>query len=76
VLATAVASIASLSASLRSTLSAVDLFLITTALAAIGLSTDIAGLRRTGPRPLLLGALLWILVSVSSLLLAAAAGIR
>jgi uncharacterized integral membrane protein (TIGR00698 family) len=76
VLATAVASIASLSASLRSTLSAVDLFLITTALAAIGLSTDIAGLRRTGPRPLLLGALLWILVSVSSLALAAASGIR
>jgi uncharacterized integral membrane protein (TIGR00698 family) len=76
VLASAVASIASLSASLRSTLSSVDLFLITTALAAIGLSTDIVGLRRTGPRPLLLGALLWILVSVSSLVLAAASGIR
>jgi len=51
-------------------------FLITIALAAIGLSTDIGGVRRTGPRPLVLGAALWVLVSVSSLALAAASGIR
>ena len=38
--------------------------------------TDLAGLRRTGPRPLVLGAVLWVLVSVSSLGLAAASGIR
>ncbi|MGH3629821.1 MAG: YeiH family protein, partial [Sciscionella sp.] len=42
-------------------------FLITIALAGIGLSIDIRGLRRTGPRPLLLGALLWIAVSTTSL---------
>ena len=42
-------------------------FLITTALAAIGLSTDFTALRRTGPRPLVLGAVLWIAVSVTSL---------
>ncbi|MDQ2797496.1 MAG: putative sulfate exporter family transporter, partial [Actinomycetota bacterium] len=45
----------------------VGAFLITVALSAIGLSTDFAGLRRTGPRPLILGALLWVLVSVTSL---------
>jgi uncharacterized membrane protein YadS len=37
------------------------------ALSAIGLSTDLAGLRRAGHRPLLLGALLWIVVSLASL---------
>lgn len=46
-----------------------SVFLIAMALAAIGLSTDIAGFRRTGPRPLLLGGILWVLVSVTSLLL-------
>jgi uncharacterized integral membrane protein (TIGR00698 family) len=48
-------------------LSAVSIFLITVALAAIGLSTDLAGFRRAGARPLLLGGLLWIVVSVTSL---------
>ena len=47
----------------------ISIFLIAVALAAIGLSTDIVGLRRTGPRPLLLGGILWILVSVTSLAL-------
>lgn len=46
-----------------------SVFLISIALAAIGLSTDIAGFRSTGPRPLLLGGVLWILVSATSLLL-------
>lgn len=76
VVCTAVVSIASPPANVRGALSAVALFLITVALAAIGLSTDVAGLRRTGPRPLILGAALWVLVSVSSLGLAAASGIR
>jgi uncharacterized integral membrane protein (TIGR00698 family) len=49
-------------------------FLITMALAAIGLSTDVAELRRAGPRPLLLGGLLWLVVSATSLLLQWAAG--
>ncbi|MEU9657410.1 YeiH family protein [Streptomyces chartreusis] len=44
-----------------------SVFLITVALSAVGLSTDLAALRRTGPRPLLLGACLWVTVSCSSL---------
>lgn len=49
-------------------------FLITTALAGIGLSLDVAQLRSAGPRPLVLGAALWILVTVASLGLQAATG--
>src|SRR5438552_4103512 len=41
--------------------------LITVALAAIGLSTRLGELRRTGPRPLLLGAFVWVAVAVASL---------
>jgi uncharacterized integral membrane protein (TIGR00698 family) len=52
----------------------VSVFLITVALAAIGMSTDIAGLRRAGTRPLLLGGILWVVVTGSSLLLQWAAG--
>jgi uncharacterized membrane protein YadS len=48
-------------------LSELSVFLITVALSATGLSTDLAALRRTGPRPLILGACLWAMVSVSSL---------
>lgn len=44
-----------------------SIFLITVALSAIGLSTDLAGFRRTGPRPLILGGILWIVVSATSL---------
>lgn len=44
-------------------------FLIATALAAIGLSTDLGELRRTGPRPLVLGLVLWLGVTLSSLIL-------
>lgn len=54
-------------AALQQPLSAASLFMITVALSAIGLSTDVAALRRTGARPLLLGALLWITVTVGSL---------
>jgi len=50
-------------------------FLITVALGAIGLTTDIAGFRRTGPRPLVLGGLLWILMAASSLGLMALSGL-
>jgi uncharacterized membrane protein YadS len=48
-------------------LGTLSVFLITVALSAIGLSTDPARLRRTGPAPLLLGGCLWIVVSVTSL---------
>ncbi|MGV8977237.1 MAG: YeiH family protein [Cellulomonas sp.] len=52
---------------LHPALSQVSVFLITVALTAIGLSTDLAGLRRAGHRPLLLGASLWVVVSLASL---------
>jgi uncharacterized membrane protein YadS len=42
-------------------------FLITTALAGIGLSMRLSDIRGAGVRPLLLGGLLWILVAASSL---------
>ena len=41
--------------------------MITFALAAVGLSTSVVDVRRAGPRPLLLGAILWVLVGASSL---------
>ncbi len=42
-------------------------FLITVALAAIGVSTDFGALRRAGFRPMLLGIALWALVAGTSL---------
>jgi uncharacterized integral membrane protein (TIGR00698 family) len=47
----------------------VAVFLIATALAAIGLSTDVRALRRTGPKPVVLGLALWAGVTSSSLIL-------
>jgi uncharacterized integral membrane protein (TIGR00698 family) len=55
-------------------LAATGAFLITTALAGIGLSLRPADMRKTGHRPLLLGALLWITVAASSLGLQALTG--
>jgi uncharacterized integral membrane protein (TIGR00698 family) len=52
----------------------VSIFLITVALSAIGLSTDIAGFKRAGAKPLLLGACLWVVVSLTSLVLQLATG--
>jgi uncharacterized integral membrane protein (TIGR00698 family) len=52
----------------------VSQFLIATALAGIGLSTDLPALRRAGWRPLALGAILWVLVTVTSLVIIAATG--
>ncbi|MGV9453133.1 YeiH family protein [Streptomyces sp. NPDC003635] len=48
-------------------LSALAVFLITVALSAIGLSTQPATLRRTGPAPLILGGCLWLVVTATSL---------
>lgn len=45
----------------------VSVFLVATALAAIGLSTDLAGIRRTGGKPLLLGAILSVLVACTTI---------
>jgi uncharacterized integral membrane protein (TIGR00698 family) len=48
--------------------------MITAALAAIGLSTRIRDIRRAGPRPLMLGAILWAAVAITSLSIQAATG--
>ena len=53
----------------------VAIFLISIALAAIGLQTDLARLLRTGARPLALGFLLWIAVALSSLAIQRATGL-
>jgi uncharacterized integral membrane protein (TIGR00698 family) len=58
----------------HSPLSTLGTFLITTALAGIGLSMRLADMRRAGHRPLVLGALLWISVALSSLALQALTG--
>jgi uncharacterized integral membrane protein (TIGR00698 family) len=52
----------------------VSVFLVAVALSAIGLSTNVPALRKAGPRPLLLGALLWITVAGASLGLQALTG--
>ncbi len=49
-------------------------FLITVALAAIGVSTDFGALRRAGFRPMVLGIVLWALVAGTSLGVQAAFG--
>lgn len=51
----------------HATIGAIALFLISVALAAIGLQTELARLLRAGARPLALGFLLWIAVALSSL---------
>lgn len=58
----------------QSGLSLLGTFLITAALVGIGLSLRPAELRSAGPRPLLLGAVLWIAVALSSLGLQLATG--
>jgi uncharacterized integral membrane protein (TIGR00698 family) len=49
-------------------------FLIGTALAAIGMQTEVARLARSGARPLALGFVLWVAVAATSLLLQRATG--
>ena len=44
-----------------------SVFLVAVALSAIGLSTNLGALHKAGPRPLLLGALLWVTVAAASL---------
>jgi uncharacterized integral membrane protein (TIGR00698 family) len=61
-------------ASWHAAIGVVGTFLITTALAGIGLGMRPADLRAAGPRPLLLGGLLWLMVASSSLGLQALTG--
>ncbi len=55
-------------------LSDLSTWMITAALAAIGLSTDAHHIRRAGLRPLALGAVLWVTVGLTSLGLQALTG--
>ena len=55
--------------------SVVAIFLISTALAAIGLQTELARLLRSGARPLALGFILWVCVALSSLAIQRATGL-
>ncbi len=74
VIAAAVNSTGILPGPVHPAISTVAAFLITVALSAIGLSTDIAGFRRAGFRPLVLGLVLWVVVTGSSLGLMALTG--
>lgn len=58
----------------HSSLSQIAQVCITIALGAIGLSTRFRDIRRTGLRPLALGAMLWVLVAVTALALQHATG--
>lgn len=49
-------------------------WMITAALAAIGLSTRFRDIRTAGPRPMVLGAILWATIGAASLALQAATG--
>jgi uncharacterized integral membrane protein (TIGR00698 family) len=70
----AVNSVGVIPAAAHAPLQHVSVFLVAVALSAIGLSTNVAALRKAGPRPLLLGALLWVTVAVASLGLQALTG--
>jgi uncharacterized membrane protein YadS len=67
VLVAAVNSAGVIPAAAHSPLEHASVFLVAVALSAIGLSTNVAALRKAGHRPLLLGALLWITVAAASL---------
>ena len=65
--ASALTSIGVVPSSWHPALTATGTFLITTALVAIGMCARPAEMRSAGMRPLLLGAVLWVLVGASSL---------
>jgi uncharacterized integral membrane protein (TIGR00698 family) len=56
-------------------IAALAIFSISTALAAIGLQTELVQLLRTGARPLALGFVLWVAVAISSLAIQHAIGV-
>jgi len=74
VLVAAVNSVGIIPAAAHGPLQHVSVFLVAVALSAIGLSTNVAALRKAGSKPLLLGALLWITVAAASLGLQALTG--
>jgi uncharacterized integral membrane protein (TIGR00698 family) len=74
VLVAAVNSAGVIPAAAHAPLERTSVFLVSVALSAIGLSTNVAALRKAGARPLLLGALLWVTVATASLGLQALTG--
>jgi uncharacterized integral membrane protein (TIGR00698 family) len=74
VLVAAVNSCGIIPAKAHSPLEHASVFLVSVALSAIGLSTNVAALRKAGARPLIIGALLWITVATASLGLQALTG--
>jgi uncharacterized integral membrane protein (TIGR00698 family) len=74
VLVAAVNSVGIIPAAAHGPLQHVSVFLVAVALSAIGLSTNVAALRKAGSKPLLLGAMLWITVAAVSLGLQALTG--
>ncbi len=74
VLVAAVNSAGVIPAAAHAPLEHTSVFLVSVALSAIGLSTNVAALRKAGARPLLLGALLWVTVATASLGLQALTG--
>jgi len=65
--AVAVNSVGLIPAGWHPSLAHVAAWMITAALAAIGLSTDLSYVRRSGLRPMALGAILWVTVGLSGL---------
>ena len=74
ILVAAVNSCGIIPAGAHSPLEHASVFLVSVALSAIGLSTNVAALRKAGARPLILGAVLWITVATASLGLQALTG--
>jgi uncharacterized membrane protein YadS len=74
VLVAAVNSCGIIPAGAHSPLQHASVFLVSVALSAIGLSTNVVALRKAGARPLILGAVLWITVAIASLGLQALTG--
>lgn len=74
VLAALLNTLGAIPAAAHGALAAVALFLIVAALAAVGLSSDFRKMRDAGTRPILFGAILWLLVAASSLALQRASG--
>jgi uncharacterized integral membrane protein (TIGR00698 family) len=74
VLVAAVNSCGIIPAGAHSALGHASVFLVSVALSAIGLSANVAALRKAGARPVVLGALLWITVAAASLGLQALTG--
>jgi uncharacterized integral membrane protein (TIGR00698 family) len=71
--AAALNSLGLIPAVLQSPLQELALFAIAVALAAVGLGTDFEKIRSAGLRPLALGAILWVAIALSSLLIAGVA---